>query len=209
VQSVAASQFGITLVHTLISGLHAGATLKYVRATMRGSEEDAALSSGALLDLGDALEGGDAESAFDADLGLLGVAGALRLGLLVRNVRETEFQGPTGVARLPRQVRIGIAYDRAGAGGVPLTVAVDADVRAIDTSSGERRNVALGVERWLAGQRVGVRGGARFNTVGGKERAATAGISVAVRSGLFLDGHVVRGGSEDDRGWGVAARVSF
>jgi hypothetical protein len=69
--------------------------------------------------------------------------------------------------------------------------------------------VALGIERWLAGQRVGVRGGARFNTVGGKERAATAGISVAVRSGLFLDGHVVRGGSEDDRGWGVAARVSF
>jgi hypothetical protein len=209
VQSVGASQFGITVVQTLISGLHAGATLKYVRATVRGSEEDAALSSGALLDLGDGLEGGEADSAFDADLGLLGVAGPLRLGLLVRNVRRAEFEGSAGAARLPRQVRVGVAYDRAGAGGVPLTVAVDADVRAIDTSSGERRNVALGVERWLAAQRVGLRAGARFNTVGGKERTATAGVSVAVRSGLFLDGHVVRGGSEDDRGWGVAARVSF
>jgi hypothetical protein len=32
---------------------------------------------------------------------------------------------------------------------------------------------------------------------------------VAVRAGLFVDAHVVRGGATDDRGWGLAARVSF
>jgi hypothetical protein len=207
--STGASQFGITLVHSLISGVHAGATLKYVRATVRGSEHAGDVSAGALLDLGDALEGGNADGAFDADIGLLGVAGPLRLGLLVRNVRETTFEQDAGTAQLPRQVRIGVAYDRAGAGGAPLTIAMDVDATSLETASGERRNVALGVERWLAGGRLGVRGGARFNTTGGNERTATGGLSVAVRSGLFLDGHVVRGGAEDERGWGLAARVSF
>jgi hypothetical protein len=207
--SVDARQFGISLVQTLVDGVHAGATLKYVRATVRADQREGDLSAEALLDLGDDLEGGDGEGAFDADLGLLAVAGAVRLGLLVRNVRETTFEQDAGVARLPRQVRIGVAYDRAATGGAPLTIAVDVDALAIDTISGERRNVALGVERWLAGGRVGVRGGARFNTTGGHERTATGGLSVAVRSGLFLDAHVVRGGSEDERGWGIASRVSF
>jgi hypothetical protein len=207
--SVSATQLGITVVHTLTYGVHAGATLKYVRATVRAGEREGDLSTGALLDLGDDLGGGDADGAFDADVGLLGIAGPLRLGLLVRNVRETTFEQDAGVARLPRQVRIGVAYDREAAGGVPLTVAVDVDAVTIDTAAGERRNVALGAERWFAGGRVGVRGGARFNTTGGNERTATGGLSVAVRSGLFLDGHVVRGGAEDERGWGLAARVSF
>jgi F plasmid transfer operon, TraF, protein len=209
VAALSASQFGITLVHTVVEGLHAGATLKYVRGTLRGAVHVGELSPEDLLDLGEELEGGDADGTFDADLGVLGVAGPLRLGLVVRNVTEPEFDAAAGIARMPRQVRVGIAYDRAGAGGVPLTVAVDADVRTIDTALGERRNVAIGVERWLGGTRVGLRGGARFNMVGGNERTATGGISVAVRSGFFLDAHVVRGGAEDDRGWGLAARVSF
>jgi len=45
--------------------------------------------------------------------------------------------------------------------------------------------------------------------VGAEERAASGGISVAVRSGLYVDAHVVGGGSANERGWGVAARVSF
>jgi hypothetical protein len=32
---------------------------------------------------------------------------------------------------------------------------------------------------------------------------------VALRSGIYVDGHVVRGGARDERGWGVAAIVSF
>jgi hypothetical protein len=69
--------------------------------------------------------------------------------------------------------------------------------------------VAFGAEDWFLRRRVGVRIGGRFNTVGAQERAATAGVSYAVRSGLFVEGHIVRAGSTDERGWGVGARVSF
>jgi hypothetical protein len=45
--------------------------------------------------------------------------------------------------------------------------------------------------------------------VGSKERTATGGGSLRLRPGFFLDAYLVRGGSTDDRGWGVASRVSF
>lgn len=208
-RSVAASQLGITLVQTLIPGLHAGATLKYVRASVRAGREDGSLSATELLDRGDALEGGEADSAFDVDVGLIGVAGALRVGLLVRNAREPEFESDAGVARLERQVRAGVAYDGSAIGRLPLTVAFDADLRTTSNGAGERRVVALGAEQWFLEQRLAVRGGARFNMAGAEDWAATGGLSVAVRAGLFLDAHVVRGGAADERGWGVAARVSF
>jgi hypothetical protein len=111
--------------------------------------------------------------------------------------------------RLPRQIRVGAAFDPESATGVPLTVAFDADVRAYATPSGARRMVALGAEHWFLAKRVGVRAGGRVNTRGAGERSATAGLTVAVRGGLYLDGHAVRGGSADERGWGLAARVSF
>lgn len=140
---------------------------------------------------------------------MIGTAGPLRVGLLVRNAFEAELENESGAVRFDRQFRAGLAYDAAAAGGPPLVVALDADVDRVARSTGDRRNVAVGAEQWLWNRRLGVRGGARFNTVGAKERAATAGASVAVRAGLFVDAHVVRGGREDDRGWGVAARVSF
>jgi hypothetical protein len=171
------SQFGATVLHTLLTGVHAGATVKYVRG------------------------GGD--GAVDLDLGVLAVAGALRVGGLVRNVREPELGG----VRLPRQVRIGAAYDGEAIERLPWMLAVDADVRAYDAGNGERRVIALGAERWLLARRLGVRGGARFNTAGAQDGAATAGGSFAMRPGFYVDGHIVQGG--DEAGWGVAARVSF
>jgi hypothetical protein len=210
IRSLAASQLGLTLVHTIVSGLHAGATLKYLRGTLRTERGDPLSAPSELLDVGEELEGGDAESAFDLDLGVMADAGALRLGLLVKNMTEPEFADPNGsVLMFERQVRFGLAVDAEKGGGVPLTVAVDADLRTILTTSGDRRNLAFGVEQWFGSRRVAVRGGGRFNLTGSKERTATAGASVNVRPGLFLDGYLVRGGSTDDRGWGVASRVSF
>jgi hypothetical protein len=220
-RSLSASQVGVTLVHSVVSGVHVGTTLKYVRATPRLSIADATGSSSDLLDTGDSLSGGDGQNAFDLDVGVLAVTGALRVGAVVRNVREPEFDvagaavspdaGAGGsTLRLPRQVRAGVAFDAENtAASVPLIVSLDADLRRYTVAGGERRVVAVGAERWFVERRLGIRGGGRFNTVGGQERAATGGVSVAVRSGLFVEAHAVRGGSDDERGWGVAARVSF
>ena len=190
-RSMSVNQLGVTLLRTLIPGVHAGTTLKYLRG---------------------AVDGGDTENKFDLDAGVLAVAGSLRLGGVVRNVRNPEFgedeRGESGI-RLERQVRVGAAFNPEDATGVPLTVAVDADVRSYSAGSGERRVVALGAEQWVASKRIGIRAGGRFNTVGSRERSATAGLSVSPRPDLFVDGHIVRGGSAEDRGWGVAARISF
>ena len=176
---VGVTQVGATVLHTLSTGVHAGATVKYAR--------------------------GEGDGAVDLDLGVLAVTGAIRVGGLVRNVREPAV----GDLRLPRQVRVGAAFDGEAIGMRPLMLAVDADVRAYDAGGGERRIIALGAEQWLFARRLGVRGGARFNTAGAQDGAVTAGASVAMRAGFYVDGHVVQGGDPGEDGWGIAARVSF
>jgi hypothetical protein len=196
---------GLTLVQTLIPGVHAGATLKYVRGTFHAGREDSLADPADLLDLGDALDQGNAEGRFDLDVGVLAVRGPLRVGARMRNVLEPEV----GLLTLPRQTRIGVAFDPEPVNGLPLTIAFDWDVDSYVSSSGPRRVVALGAEQWLADKRLGIRAGVRANTVGSEERAVTAGASVAVRSGLYIDGHIAHGRATDERGWGIGARVSF
>jgi hypothetical protein len=211
VRSLAASQVGATILQTLVSGVHAGTTLKYVRGTLRAGTGDAGAAASDLLDRGDALGGGDSEFKFDLDVGVLAAGGPVKAGLVVRNVRQPTFEaGPDEAAfRLPRQVRAGLAFDGARAGMLPVTVALDVDLRRYAVATGDRRVVAVGGEGWLFGRRLGVRAGGRVNTVGLEDRAATTGVSVAVRSGVFLDWHLVRGGTAEDEGWGLAARVSY
>ena len=181
--------------------------MKYVRGTLRAAVDDGARAADELLDSGEALEGGDAESRFDLDAGLIGAFGPVRIGAVMRNVREPEFAG--GAFTLPRQTRVGAAIDVEKAGGTPLILAVDADVRTYATGTGDRQVVAAGAEQWLFKKRLGIRGGARFNRVGAQERAATAGASIGLRNGVYIEGHTVRGGSAAERGWGLGARVSF
>jgi hypothetical protein len=205
IESLSVGQYGVTLVQTLLPGVHIGTTLKYVRGTLRVAEGDAVASAGTLLDQGAALEGGSSQGRFDLDIGLIGVAGPLRVGAVGRNLKEPQFGG----MRLPRQYRVGAAYDGRPVFELPLTVAIDADVRSYPTATGDRRVIAAGAEQWVWNERVGLRAGARFNTVGARERAATAGASYAVRTGVYVEGHVVFGGAADERGWGAGARVSF
>lgn len=212
-QSLSVSQFGVTVVQTLLPGVHVGTTLKYLRGTARSGAADPGTDASDLLDRGEDLAGsGGGHSQVDLDVGAIAVGGPLRAGLVVRNVRAPEFDDATepGLSmQLPRQIRAGVAVDGEQAGALPLTVSFDADLRAYPTATGDRRVMAVGAEQWLLSHRLAIRGGARFNTVGAEERAATAGASVAVRSGLFVEGHIVHGGDADERGWGVAARVSF
>jgi hypothetical protein len=189
-------QLGVTVVHSLFPRVHAGATLKLVRGTVEGTGRDST------------------ESHADADVGLLGIFGPVRLGVAARNLAEPSlYRSGDGQpdARLSRQVRVGVAYDgdRPPPGLMrPFTLSLDADVLAYDTVRGPRRVLAAGAERWLAARRIGVRGGARFNQVGARERAASIGASFVVVRGVMVEGHVTAG-SRGERGWGVVARAAF
>ena len=207
-RSLSLSQFGATVLHTITTGVTAGATVKYVRGTVqaRGFDPaDAGVDLPTLLDAADDLEGGESDGAVDVDLGLLATRGAFRFGVTARNLLEPRF----GDLKSPRQVRAGAAFDGEAAGTVPVMVSVDADLGRYDGVGGDRRVIALGVEHWLRPKRIAIRGGARFNTTGEQDRTVTAGASVTARAGLFIDGYAAAGGDSGERGWGVAARVSF
>jgi hypothetical protein len=206
-RSISVSALGLTFVQSVLPGVHAGATLKYVRGTVRAGAADATGAVDDLLDRAEDLEGGDAESRLDLDAGVLAAAGPIRLGAVMRNIRHPEFAD--GTFTLPRQARVGAAVDVEKAGGPPLVLAIDADVKRYSTATGERRVIAVGAEQWLWGKRIGVRGGARFNRVGLEERAATAGVSIGLHNGFYVEGQTTRGGSEAERGWSIGTRVTF
>jgi hypothetical protein len=205
--SLSASQVGATLVHTVVPGIHAGTTLKYVWAQGLHGELEGPEGSpvSEWLDRATDSIGGDVHHNFDLDVGILALKGPVRVGALMRNLRETDL----GVVKIPRQARVGAAFDASQVSTRALLVAVDADLNAYPTPIGDRRVVAIGFEGWGFGRRLAIRAGARFNTAGLEEHAYTAGASVAVRTRLFVDGHVGFGGADDEGGWGIAARASF
>ena len=208
IRSLSVSQFGGTVLHTITTGVSVGATVKYVRGTPRVQilgPAETQIGIPELLDLGDDLEGGDTDGTFDADIGFLATVGAFRLGATARNLVEPEF----GDRRLERQFRAGGAFDGTAAGQVPILVSVDVDLARYEAATGDRRMVAVGAEHWLRPKRFAVRGGGRFNTVGEHESTGTAGASVALRAGLFVEGHAAYSSEPGESGWGLAARVSF
>ena len=213
VRSLRVHDVGVTLLTSIFSGVHVGTTLKFLVGQVDHTTGGIQLAPGALLDLGDDAPGGESQAQFDADIGALAVTGPWRVGGVVRNLRAAEFDDGAGLVsmRLPRQARVGVAYDGAlrRTNASPWVVSADVDVVRYTTGTGDRRVIAAGAERWLFSERLGIRGGGRFNQVGDKQRSATAGVSAAIRPGTLVEAHVVAGGSDDERGWGVAARVSF
>lgn len=186
-------QAGVTLVQSLDSRFAVGATLKIVHGVTSGLSSVADHSS----------------TTVDADIGVMAVGSAGRLGLTVRNAREPGFA--TGqaddVVALQRQVR---------AGGVLRIVrgtmlAVDADLTRTDSVRGPWRDAAVGVEVPVA--TVGTaRGGVHWNTAGsalGTAPIASIGGSYAVRGALMADAQVSFGSARGDRGWGVGIRFSY
>ena len=207
IRTLSITQIGATVLHTITTGVSAGATVKYVHGRFQSQIDVSAASAdpSELLDLGEDLDGGEAGNAADLDFGVLANFGAFRAGATVRNLREPQF----GSVHLPRQVRAGGAFDGAAAGAVPLTLSIDADLHGYEVLAGERRVVAVGAEHWIRPGRVAVRGGARFNTIGRQDRVVTAGATATIRAGLFVEGHAAFGTDHSESGWGIAARVSF
>jgi F plasmid transfer operon protein TraF len=208
VDSLITHHAGGALVQSLTDWLAVGATLKLVRgvaatATVQPGDLDD------LLDQGDQIVGA-AHNAFDADIGVMAVAGSLRAGVTVRNVTEPDFETAGGEASitLDRLARAGVAY----ASAVGVLFAADVDLLTARTAVGDVRNVAIGAEARLT-PRASARAGFRINTIGdqpgGRGRAFSVGGSFGVMSALLVDGQATFGSETGDTGWGVAGRVVF
>lgn len=213
VVSLVTHQVGATFVQTLAEGLVVGTTVKVLRGFVGGGQVQGE-HVGAVLDRGAELDG-HGSTEFDLDLGAMYAFSAGRLGLVVRNLREPEFDDPTAAdstLKLERQVRVGAAFTPGRHGAVPgpwTTVAIDVDVTRLRQVDGERRNLAIGAEQWLAGRRVGIRGGFRVNTLETTTRAGSAGVSLAPRRGTYIDAQFTGGTRESDRGWSAGLRMTF
>ena len=207
-------QFGVTLVQSVWRGLAVGGTLKYVRGRAGTGEQPADLGADALLEQASSLPG-LVGHAFDADIGVMVNAGSFRAGVTIRNLLAPEFEtGAGGVLQLHRQARVGVAMTPGTDAAVHAAedgwiVAVDADLTRTPASAGDRRMIAAGLERWLAGRRLGLRGGVRVNTVGPARPVGAGGVSVAVKRGVLVEAYAAGGGQDADRGWGAGVRVGF
>jgi hypothetical protein len=96
VRSLRVHDVGLTLLTSVYTGVHIGTTLKFLRGRVEHTTGAGQSTPETLLDLGDELEGGRSQGQFDADVGVLAVAGPWRVGGIVRNLRRAGFGAPKG-----------------------------------------------------------------------------------------------------------------
>ena len=210
VHALTTSVVGVSLLQSLTEYIVVGVTPKVVFASAaRGESLD--LGAHEALNRADSLDGLDS-TRFDVDAGVMFAMQRLRLGLVARNLTTPEFdvdpQQGGGHIELAREVRAGVGYGSTWPGITRLVLAVDADLVSRVTPLGDRRDVAMGVETWWMGQRVGLRGGVRRSTIGESRAAASAGISAAVKAGMLIEAHAVFG-QKEERGWSIGVRAGF
>ena len=195
---------GITLVQPFGPGLTVATVLKAVRGTVAVGSGDGGAPVDALFDQTSGLSG-RSTTRLDLDVGVMIGVGAIRVGVVGRNLREPEFAVSDDAAvSLRRQFRAGLSVRPTRS----LVVAVDADLSIMDTPAGKRRNIAVGAEQRLG--RLVARVGGRVNLeADDPEPVAALGLSLEVSSGFWLDGQVTGGREDGDRGWGVSMRVGL
>jgi hypothetical protein len=143
----------------------------------------------------------------DVDLGAMGTLGPASLAIVVKHIGSPDLTAEGYAFELEPQVRVGAAFRSPGR-GAGLTAAVDADLTTTSTGLGDARHLAGGAEFWV-NPLIGVRGGARVNTIGDLRATFSAGASFAPKAGFFVDGQVTLGDDELTKGWGLAVRVTF
>jgi hypothetical protein len=202
-ETLRTNQFGVTILQSVVAGLVVGTTLRYVHG-----EVVAALSEGASVD--DALsltEGldGDGSGTYDFDVGVMADMRRLRVGLTLKNLQSPTF-GDVAVRQItiPRQTRLGVALLPTDG----LTLAVDLDLETVDLLDDPHRMIAIGGEAHL-GQRLLARSGVRWSVEGASRLVVAAGMSVAIRRGLWLDGHYTQNRGGEGREFGVAMRAGL
>jgi hypothetical protein len=182
VRALTTSTVGVSLVHSLGEHIVVGATPKVVY--------------------------GDGDLAGDVDAGLMAWVNRFRFGLVARNLTTPEFGDGDGALELSREVRIGGAWGSGWTGISRAIVSVDGDLMSRPTPSGDRRDIAAGVETWWMSQRIGLRGGVRRSTIGDTRAAVAAGISAGLKPGMLVEAHMLRG-RDDERSWSIGARMTF
>ena len=209
VRSLFTSHLGVTVLHSLGDHVTVGATAKLVHGSFAADTTTIRTWSDG-FEYAESLETRGSTKG-DLDVGALVTGGHFRAGLVARNLTEPTFESGVGnaaAAVLERHVRLGAAWGDRWPGLPRTIVAFDADTTRTAHASGDRRDVAAGLERWLEGRRAGFRGGVRASTVGDARPVASAGGSFALRSGMYVDAYVAHG-KHEDRAWGIGARVTY
>lgn len=204
--SLVLSQFGASVGQSLGSHLVIGSTFKLVSAGI-GSQVQAS-AKGSL----DAADGIDPSGEVHAglDVGAMAVFGPARIGVMVRNVKQSEFGSGSDAFTLSRHARVGAALSSGTRGVIGgATVAVDADLTTTATVLGDERLFAAGGEAWTTARTFGVRGGVSVNTIGTRRTALSGGGSAAVKKGVYVDGELTGGTDQGRQGWGLGLRVTF
>jgi hypothetical protein len=144
------------------------------------------------------------------DLGAMATFGRTRLGVAVRNVNQPELGSGDTALKLRRQARAGVALSTGTRGVIgTATVAADLDLTTRETASGDERRVAVGAEAWAPTRSLGVRGGISVSMIGERRTTLSAGASVMVRTGTYVEASLFGGHDDVRRGWGVAFRLTF
>jgi len=201
-RSLVLSQFGATVGQSLGNHLVVASTLKLVRGSVA---MDVRPADGASLDAAADLNG-STEMHAGLDLGAMARFGPARVGLMVRNARETTFGEGEQAITLDRHLRAGVAVSSRSN---LATAAADVDLTTTVLPTGKERRVAAGVEGWAPSRRIGLRGGVSLNTIDDARVSVSGGVSAAVRKGTFVDVAAAVGSDESRRGWGFALRVTF
>ncbi|BCS34570.1 hypothetical protein TBR22_A37980 [Luteitalea sp. TBR-22] len=198
------TQVGVNVLQSLATGLHVGATIKY----LHGSAASALVAPvpGDPLDAAADLPTRGSHRA-DVDAGVMADLRRVKLGLTARNLFEPEFDADDGSrAILTRQVRAGAAFRATDT----LILSLDADLTRSPDVTGDLRSLAGGAEQRFRQGKAAVRGGFRVSTTGEARPVLTTGGSVAIRSGLFADGYVAVGLDRSSAdGFGLGVRMVF
>jgi hypothetical protein len=200
------SQFGATVGQSLGQHLVISTTLKLLRGHAAAAEAPAGPG---VFDQARQLEG-PGKTRGDLDVGAMARVGDLRIGVAMRNATSPSFGEGAGRIELRRRVRAGVSVTGHPWGGADtLTVAADADLRKNPTPFGLQRRAALGAEAWLFQRRLGLRGGVSDAFTGDAPRAVSAGLSVAVRPGAYVEGFITGGDAQGRHAWGTDLRLTY
>ena len=208
-RSLVTTHLGATVLHSVGDHLTVGTTLKLVH----GSVAAANLRAASWTEGFDRLEMLNSTSSIrgDLDVGAMVAVDRVRAGIVARNLTQPTFEadrvGNTDVV-LERHARAGVAWGDRWPGNARLIVAVDVDLTRVPDATGERRDIAAGVERWVRGHQIGIRGGVRTSTVGDARPVVSAGMSYGIRSGTYVDAFFAQGGAEQ-AAWGLGARLTY